>query len=282
MVGLTLTNPATILAFAALFASIGAGTGGASGAAAVVAGVFLGSVAWWALLTGLVAGLRARLTPRAIRWLNIVSARRDRCVRGRRDRHRPGGLSARRAGPTPSGASPTIGACPPDRLPAAAVFDWDGTLVDTMAMIYRANVASLRHYGLTHEPGVVPRAVHARLAPRLPGARDPRAPVGRDGRPLGRRDVPHAAPRDALGPRRAPRPAPPRREGRPRDGVHPRRGGAQHRAPQPGRRVPDGVVLGRRRALQAAPGGAGPRARRPGRGRRRHRVRGRHASWTSR
>ena len=34
-------------------------------------------------------------------------------------------------------------------LPAAAVFDWDGTLVDTMAMIYRANVASLRHYGIT-------------------------------------------------------------------------------------------------------------------------------------
>lgn len=74
MVGLTLTNPATILAFAALFASIGAGTGGASGAAAVVAGVFLGSVAWWALLTGIVAGLRARLTAGAIRWLNIVSA----------------------------------------------------------------------------------------------------------------------------------------------------------------------------------------------------------------
>jgi HAD superfamily hydrolase (TIGR01509 family) len=34
-------------------------------------------------------------------------------------------------------------------LPAAAVFDWDGTIVDTMAMIYRANVASLRHYGIT-------------------------------------------------------------------------------------------------------------------------------------
>ncbi len=34
-------------------------------------------------------------------------------------------------------------------LPAAAVFDWDGTLVDTMGMIYRANVASLRHYGMT-------------------------------------------------------------------------------------------------------------------------------------
>lgn len=74
MVGLTLTNPATILSFAALFASIGAGTGGPGGAAAIVAGVFIGSVAWWALLTGLVAGLRARMTPRAIRWLNIGSA----------------------------------------------------------------------------------------------------------------------------------------------------------------------------------------------------------------
>lgn len=74
MVGLTLTNPATILSFAALFASIGAGTGGAAGAVAVVAGVFLGSVAWWMLLTGLVAGLRARLTARAVRWLNVGSA----------------------------------------------------------------------------------------------------------------------------------------------------------------------------------------------------------------
>lgn len=34
-------------------------------------------------------------------------------------------------------------------LPAAAVFDWDGTLVDTMALIYRANVAALSHYGIT-------------------------------------------------------------------------------------------------------------------------------------
>jgi threonine/homoserine/homoserine lactone efflux protein len=74
MVALTLTNPATILSFAALFASIGAGTGGPAGAMAVVAGVFAGSVAWWALLTGLVAGLRARMTPRVVRWLNVGSA----------------------------------------------------------------------------------------------------------------------------------------------------------------------------------------------------------------
>jgi putative LysE/RhtB family amino acid efflux pump len=40
----------------------------------VVAGVFTGSVAWWAILTGLVAGLRARLTPRVVRGLNVLSA----------------------------------------------------------------------------------------------------------------------------------------------------------------------------------------------------------------
>ena len=74
MYGLTMTNPATILSFTALFASIGAGTGGAGGALAVVLGVFTGSIAWWALLTGLIAGVRARLTPRIVRALNILSA----------------------------------------------------------------------------------------------------------------------------------------------------------------------------------------------------------------
>jgi putative LysE/RhtB family amino acid efflux pump len=39
-----------------------------------VAGVFAGSVAWWAILTSSIALLRARLTPRVVRWLNIVSA----------------------------------------------------------------------------------------------------------------------------------------------------------------------------------------------------------------
>jgi putative LysE/RhtB family amino acid efflux pump len=74
MVALTLTNPATILSFAALFASLGAGSAGAAGAAAIVAGVFAGSVVWWTLLTGFVAGLRARLTTRVIRAFNVVSA----------------------------------------------------------------------------------------------------------------------------------------------------------------------------------------------------------------
>jgi threonine/homoserine/homoserine lactone efflux protein len=74
MVALTLANPATILSFAALFASIGAGTGGAGGAAAIVVGVFAGSVAWWAILTGIISAVRARLTPRVVRGLNVASA----------------------------------------------------------------------------------------------------------------------------------------------------------------------------------------------------------------
>jgi HAD superfamily hydrolase (TIGR01509 family) len=35
------------------------------------------------------------------------------------------------------------------QLPDAAVFDWDGTLVDTLAMIYRANVVALGSLGIT-------------------------------------------------------------------------------------------------------------------------------------
>jgi pyrophosphatase PpaX len=35
------------------------------------------------------------------------------------------------------------------QLPDAAVFDWDGTLVDTLPMIYRANVVALGSLGIT-------------------------------------------------------------------------------------------------------------------------------------
>jgi putative LysE/RhtB family amino acid efflux pump len=74
LVALTLSNPTTILSFIALFASIGAGTAGAAGAVAVVAGVFAGSMVWWVALTGLVAGLRARLTIGIVRGLNVASS----------------------------------------------------------------------------------------------------------------------------------------------------------------------------------------------------------------
>jgi threonine/homoserine/homoserine lactone efflux protein len=72
-VALTLTNPTTILSFAAVFA--GLGLAGASYAAAglTVAGVFLGSALWWVILSGGVNLLRARFGARAMRWVNVIS-----------------------------------------------------------------------------------------------------------------------------------------------------------------------------------------------------------------
>ncbi len=74
---LTLTNPLTILSFAAIFAGIG--VGGASGkssllaALLVVCGVFLGSTLWWCLLTGGLSLLRGKFTPRWLLWVNRIS-----------------------------------------------------------------------------------------------------------------------------------------------------------------------------------------------------------------
>ncbi|MBV9323371.1 MAG: LysE family transporter [Chloroflexi bacterium] len=66
-VGLTLSNPMTIMSFAAIFAGIGA-----SGLDLVV-GVFAGSAAWWLVLASLVSRLRTRVTHRRLRWVNIAS-----------------------------------------------------------------------------------------------------------------------------------------------------------------------------------------------------------------
>ena len=72
--GLTITNPATILSFAALAAALGAGLrGGIAAPAEVVAGVAAGSAAWWCLLAGAGALLRTRVTPRVIRAIGVVS-----------------------------------------------------------------------------------------------------------------------------------------------------------------------------------------------------------------
>lgn len=75
---LTLTNPATIISFAAIFAGLGVGStvgaGGGYGAAALlVLGVFAGSGVWWLILSGAVAGLRARFRAGALVWVNRVS-----------------------------------------------------------------------------------------------------------------------------------------------------------------------------------------------------------------
>lgn len=72
---LTLTNPLTILSFAAIFA--GLGVGGASRsyltATLVVAGVFLGSTLWWCVLTSSISLLRGKFTPTWMLWLNRIS-----------------------------------------------------------------------------------------------------------------------------------------------------------------------------------------------------------------
>jgi threonine/homoserine/homoserine lactone efflux protein len=72
--GLTLTNPPTILAFAAIFAGLGLASSADYGAAAlVVAGVFAGSAAWWVILATTAGKLRHRLGPRLFRAINVVS-----------------------------------------------------------------------------------------------------------------------------------------------------------------------------------------------------------------
>jgi threonine/homoserine/homoserine lactone efflux protein len=73
---LTLTNPSTIISFAAVFAGLGlAGTRetGSAEAGWLVLGVFSGSAAWWLLLSGVVGALRERVDARAMRWVNRAS-----------------------------------------------------------------------------------------------------------------------------------------------------------------------------------------------------------------
>ncbi len=72
--GLTITNPATIISFAALAATLGLGAGGGlARPAALVAGVLLGSAAWWCVLALAVSMLRARVTPSVVRIISTVS-----------------------------------------------------------------------------------------------------------------------------------------------------------------------------------------------------------------
>ncbi|OGA73388.1 MAG: hypothetical protein A3G81_05630 [Betaproteobacteria bacterium RIFCSPLOWO2_12_FULL_65_14] len=72
--GLTLANPPTILAFAAIFAGLVLASGADYGAAAlIVLGVFLGSAAWWVILAASAAKLRGRLGPNLVRAVNVVS-----------------------------------------------------------------------------------------------------------------------------------------------------------------------------------------------------------------
>src|SRR5688572_4456497 len=71
--GLTLTNPMTILSFAALFVGLGVTGGDALGATLLTLGVFAGSAAWWVILVGVVGAFRTRITPRGLRRVNMAS-----------------------------------------------------------------------------------------------------------------------------------------------------------------------------------------------------------------
>lgn len=72
---LTLTNPMTILSFAAIFAGLGlANTGGDYLSAGVlVLGVFSGSALWWLLLSGGVSIFRERINAHGLQWVNWIS-----------------------------------------------------------------------------------------------------------------------------------------------------------------------------------------------------------------
>jgi threonine/homoserine/homoserine lactone efflux protein len=69
--GLTLTNPMTILAFAGILAGLGAEAAG--GGLLLVAGVFSGSALWWLALSTGVGFVRRWLNPAALRWVNRLS-----------------------------------------------------------------------------------------------------------------------------------------------------------------------------------------------------------------
>ncbi|HEV2029002.1 MAG TPA: LysE family transporter [Candidatus Dormibacteraeota bacterium] len=72
--GLTITNPATIISIAALAATLGLGAGaGLLKPAVLVGGVLLGSAAWWCLVAVGASSLRGRLTPTVIRGISTFS-----------------------------------------------------------------------------------------------------------------------------------------------------------------------------------------------------------------
>lgn len=71
---LTISNPTTILSFAAMFAGLGlAADPSLAAAATVVAGVFAGSLLWWAILSGTMAIMRQRITENIKRWINRIA-----------------------------------------------------------------------------------------------------------------------------------------------------------------------------------------------------------------
>lgn len=73
-VALTLTNPPTIIAFAAFFTALSPSSGlGPAGVAVTAGGVFAGSLLWWFALVSMITGFRTMIGARAQRMIDRVA-----------------------------------------------------------------------------------------------------------------------------------------------------------------------------------------------------------------
>jgi threonine/homoserine/homoserine lactone efflux protein len=70
---LTLTNPMTVLSFAAILSGLGVAEGDMGSAVLLVLGVFVGSALWWLTLSTLVGWIKRRLTLGILGWVNRLS-----------------------------------------------------------------------------------------------------------------------------------------------------------------------------------------------------------------
>jgi len=71
---LTMSNPTTILSFAAIFGGLGLSLGSSTGESALLVGsVFAGSMLWWLFLCGLLGRIRHRLTPEWIARIDVAA-----------------------------------------------------------------------------------------------------------------------------------------------------------------------------------------------------------------
>ncbi len=71
---LTLTNPVTILSFAAIFTSLNIVQQQSPFLAALlVFGVFLGSILWWGFLSTAVVLVRRKITRKGLQWINRLA-----------------------------------------------------------------------------------------------------------------------------------------------------------------------------------------------------------------
>jgi len=72
---LTLSNPMTIISFAAIFAGLGLAStdGDYVPAGVLVLGVFIGSALWWLMLCSGISVFREKFNPHGLQWVNKIS-----------------------------------------------------------------------------------------------------------------------------------------------------------------------------------------------------------------